>query len=104
MPVLRIEAIDQVPEWTHFAGVLQAANPADRSFYTQTEAAVRHTAVFAQYDVPLIRFHRQTVIVNVRDQQIGIGHALGTADDFTVPPSQQDDTIARSPSVSHSMY
>jgi hypothetical protein len=54
MPVLRLEAIDQVREWTHFADVLQAANPVDRSFDAEVKAFVWHATILAQIDVLLI--------------------------------------------------
>jgi len=64
--------------------VLQAANPADRSFDAEAKAAVWHAAILAQIDVLLIRLHRQAVLMNARDQSFGIRHALGTTDDFTI--------------------
>jgi len=85
MPVLRVKTVNQAREGTHFADVLQPTNSPDCSLYAQPEAAVRHAAVLAQIDVPLIRLHRQAMIANALDQQAGIRHALGTADDLTVP-------------------
>ena len=68
MPVLRVKTVNQAREWTHFADVLQAANPADRSFDAEAKAAVWHAAILAQIDVLLIRLHRQAVLMNARDQ------------------------------------
>src|SRR5271169_3659408 len=60
---LRVEPMQHPRERNRFPYMFQPAYPGHGPFYAHTEAAVRHAAVFAQVEIPLERFLRQSVLM-----------------------------------------
>src|SRR5580693_1093714 len=67
-----------------FADVFQSAHPGHEAFDTHAEAGVRHTAVFAQIDVPVESFRRKFVLFQALHEQIQIVDALTSAYDLAI--------------------
>jgi len=70
--------------------MLETTNPCDDSLNSHAEAAVRHTAILPQIEIPLEGFLRQVVLADPLHQQIIGSHALRTTDDFSVAFRRQN--------------
>ncbi len=70
--------------WEGYAlpDVLLAGQPGDGSFDAESEAAVRHRAVFSQIQVPIVIFDIQVLFVDSRNQPVVIVLSNRAADDF----------------------
>src|SRR5207244_3499407 len=70
------QPIHRARERDRFPDVMYSTDPANGSLETQAESCVNEGPVFSQVEVPVVRFDRETFLLDPRQQLIVIVFAL----------------------------
>ena len=64
--------------------MLDACEPHDEAFESQTETCVRNSTESAQVEVPLECLHRQSFVVDTLDEEVDVVFSFGTTHDLAI--------------------